>query len=57
MTVQDFINKLQGVKDKSKEVVVKDLGLLEDLDCSNQEAIVPVRVDEFNDSVTIWISS
>lgn len=56
MTVQDLIDRLQGVKDKSKEVVVEDLDLLEDLDCFDQEAVFPVWVNEFNDSVTIWIS-
>lgn len=50
MTVQDLINRLQRVKDKSKEVVI------EDLDCFDKEAVIPVWVDEFNDSVTIWIS-
>ncbi len=51
MTVQDLIDRLQGVKDKSKEVVI------EDLDYLDKEAVIPVWVDEFNDSVTIWISN
>lgn len=50
MTVQDLIDKLQKVKDKSKEVVI------EDLDYLDKKAVIPVWVDEFNDSVTIWIS-
>lgn len=51
MTVQDLIDRLQGVKDKSKEVVI------EDLDYLDKKAVIPVWIDEFNDSVTIWINN
>lgn len=50
MTVYELITRLSRIKDKSKEVVI------EDLDCLDKEAVIPVWVDEFNDSVTIWIS-